>query len=44
MKKIFFDTNAGSYSGLNDDEKHKLLVERAKFVIQDELSGNLPID
>ena len=43
-EKDFFDNNAGSYSGLNDDEKHKLLVERAKFIIQDELSGNLPID
>jgi Protein of unknown function (DUF4231) len=43
-EKDFFDNNAGSYSGLNDDEKHKLLVERARFIIQDELSGNLPID
>lgn len=43
-EKDFFDNNAGSYSGLNDDEKHTLLVERAKFIIQDEVSGNLPID
>ena len=41
-EKDFFDNNAGNYNGLNDDQKQRLLVERAKFIIQDEFSGFLP--
>jgi len=43
-EKDFFDNNAGNYNGLNEDQKQRLLVEKTKLIIQDELSGYLPID
>ncbi len=35
-EKYTFENNAGTYSGLNEDEKHKLLVEKVESIISNQ--------